>query len=113
GVEALGVVADRMQQVGLAQSRAAVDEQRVVGLSGGLRDRRRSGLREAVGGTDHEGVEGVLAVQARILAERALGGGGAATGSGARGRRGGAGESGEAGVGAGIVGGAAAVVAMG
>src|SRR5699024_2648833 len=94
-------------------ARAAVDEQRVVGLRGGLRDRRRSGLRETVGGADHEGVEGVLTVQTRILAQRALGGGRVATGGGARGRRGGPGERGEAGVGAGIVGGAAAVVAVG
>src|SRR5690625_7087740 len=82
---------DRMQQVRLAQARAAVDEQRVVGLGRSLRDGRGRRLGEAVGGADHEGVEGVLAVEARVLAEPGLGG----TRRAPRSRsRGGGGESG-------------------
>ena len=63
GVEAAHVVADGVQQVGLAQPGVAVDEQRVVGLARrlGHRDGRRVG--EAVGGADDEGLEGVLRVQ--------------------------------------------------
>src|SRR5699024_5736641 len=113
GVEALGVVPHRMQQVRLAQARAAVDEQRVVRLGGGLRDGRGGGLREAVRGPDHEGVKGVLAVQARILAEGAVRGRRLTAGCRARGGGGDAGEGRHAGVGAGGVGRGAAVVAVG
>ena len=64
GVQAARVVANRVQQVGLAQSGAAVDEQRVVRLGRGLGDGDRGGVGEAVARTDDEGVEGVLRVQA-------------------------------------------------
>jgi hypothetical protein len=53
-------VADRVQQVGLAEPGLAVDEQRVVGLGRRLGDRDGRGVREAVGGADDEGLEGVL-----------------------------------------------------
>ena len=62
-VEVAGVVADRVQQVGLAQPGVAVDEQRVVGLGGGFGHGDGRGVREAVRGADHEGVEDVLRVQ--------------------------------------------------
>src|SRR5699024_11357702 len=45
----------------------AMDEQRVVGLGGSLGRSDRSCVREAVAGTDHEGVEGVLRVQPRVF----------------------------------------------
>ena len=48
GVQLLRVVADRVQQVGLAEAGVAVDEQRVVGLRRRLGDRDRGGVREAV-----------------------------------------------------------------
>ena len=52
-----------MQQVRLAQAGVAVDEQRVVGLGGGLGDRDRGGVREPVAAPDDECVERVLRVQ--------------------------------------------------
>ena len=63
GVEAADVVADRVQQVGLAQPGVAVDEQRVVGLAGRLGHRDGGGVREPVGRADDEGLEGVLRVE--------------------------------------------------
>jgi hypothetical protein len=56
-------VPDGVQQVGLAQSRLAIDEEGVVRLGRrlGHRDRRRVG--EPVAGPDHEGVEGVLGIE--------------------------------------------------
>ena len=62
-VERLGVVADGVQQVGLAQSGAAVDEQGVVGTGRGLGHRQGSGVGEPVGGTGDVGVEGVARVE--------------------------------------------------
>ena len=64
GSEALDVVADRVQQVRLADPRRAVQEERVVGVAGQLRHRQRRRVSEAVSGADHELVEGVLRVQA-------------------------------------------------
>ena len=63
GVQRAGVVADRVQQVGLAQPGLAVDEERVVRLGRRLGDRDRRRVREAVARADDEGVEGVLRVQ--------------------------------------------------
>jgi hypothetical protein len=61
--QVLGVVADGVQQVGLAEPAVAVDEQRVVGPGRRLGDRHGRGVREAVGRPDDEGVEGVLGVE--------------------------------------------------
>ena len=63
GQQPLGVVPDRVQQVGLAQAGVAVDEQRVVGLGRRLGDRDRGGVGEPVARADDERVEGVLRVQ--------------------------------------------------
>ena len=63
GVEAAHVVADGVQQVGLAQAGVAVDQQRVVGLARRLGDRDRGRVREPVGRADDEGLEGVLRVE--------------------------------------------------
>ena len=63
GEEAHGVVPDRVQQVGLAQARLAVDEQRVVGLGRRFGDGDRGGVREPVARPDDEGLEGVLRVE--------------------------------------------------
>ena len=52
------LVADRLQQVGLAQAHAAVDEQRVVGDAGVLGDLDRGRARELVRLAGHEAVEG-------------------------------------------------------
>src|SRR5699024_4589705 len=49
-----------------------MDEQRVVGLGGGFGRSDRSRVREAVAGTDHEGVEGVLRVQSCVFPGGAL-----------------------------------------
>ena len=62
------VVADAVQQVGLADAGRADDEERVVGLAGQLGDRERRGVGEAVGVADDELLEGELGVQARGLA---------------------------------------------
>ncbi len=67
GVHARGVVTDGVQKVRLAQTRVAVDEQRVVGLRGCLGDRDRGGVGEAVGLTDDEVVERVLRVQSGVV----------------------------------------------
>ena len=65
-------MADRVQQVGLAEPALAVDEQRVVGLGRRLGDGDRRGVREPVGRADDEGLEGVLGVEPRRL-DRAAG----------------------------------------
>ena len=54
------VLADRLEQVGLAEAGPAVDEERVVRLRGSFRDGQRRRVREAVRGADDEGVERVL-----------------------------------------------------
>jgi hypothetical protein len=64
-VEALCVMADRVQQVRLAQPRVAVDEQRVVGLRR-AGDRNGGGVGKPVAGADDEGLEGVLRVEPRL-----------------------------------------------
>ena len=84
-VEAAGVVADGVEEVGLAQTGLAVDEERVVGLGRGLGDGDGRGIGEAVARADDEGVEGVLRVQPGQL--DLLGLGPAATGAGGRGLR--------------------------
>ena len=53
--------------MGLAEPGRAVEEERVVGLAGGLGDGERGGVGEAVAGTDHEAVEGVVAVERQRL----------------------------------------------
>jgi hypothetical protein len=65
GAVALDVVADRVEQMGLAEPRLAVQEKRVVGLGGQLRHGERSRVGEAVALADHELVEAVLRVQPR------------------------------------------------
>lgn len=65
GVEADGVVADGVQQVGLAEARVAVDEERVVCL-GRLGDGDCRGMGEPVGPADDEGVEAVLRVETGV-----------------------------------------------
>ena len=58
------VLADRVHQVRLAESHAAVEEQRVVGAGGRLGDRDRGGVRELVRRADDERRERVARVQA-------------------------------------------------
>jgi hypothetical protein len=57
------VVADRLEQVRLAETRAPVDEERVVSLRRGLRDRECSGVGEPIRRADDEEVERVLGVE--------------------------------------------------
>ena len=64
------VLRDRLQEVGLAEAGAAVDEERVVRLRRRLGDGERGGVGEAVGRADDEGVEGVLRVEAAALGPR-------------------------------------------
>ena len=56
------VVADRVQQVGLADARRSVDEERVVGVAGELGHGQGGGVGEAVGVADDELLEGQLRV---------------------------------------------------
>ena len=67
------VVADGVQQVGLAQARVAVDEQRVVGAGRRLGDGDGRGVGEPVAVADDEAVEDVLGVQSRVRAGRRAG----------------------------------------
>ena len=57
------VVADRVQQVGLAEPRRTVQEERVVRLRRQLGDGERGGVGEAVAAADDELLERVLRVQ--------------------------------------------------
>ena len=90
---AADVVAERVQQVGLAQPGVAVDGQRVVRLARVLRDGDGRGVGEAVRRADDEGLEGVLRVEpgADVLARAEAVGrsaGGGASGRGAAAGRG-------------------------
>jgi hypothetical protein len=70
------VLADRVQEVGLAQSGVAVDEQRVVRTGRPLGDGERGRVGEPVARAGHEGVEGVLRVEPTLVRfTRSLGGG--------------------------------------
>ena len=60
-------VADGVDQVGLAQAHAAVQEQRVVGRAGVLGHLQRGGAGQLVGLAGHEVFEGQIGVQARAL----------------------------------------------
>jgi hypothetical protein len=64
------IVTDGLEQMGLAEADAAVDEERVVGLGGDFGDRLRGRVGHLIRGTDHEGLEGVLRVQGRGLDHR-------------------------------------------
>ena len=71
------VVADRVQQVRLAEAGRAVEEERVVGLAGQLGDGERGGVGEAVAVADDELVERELGVKLGLVgcaASRAPGG---------------------------------------
>ena len=57
------VLADRVHQVRLAETDTAVDEQRVVGAAGILRDLNRGGLGELVALAFDEAVEGEVRIQ--------------------------------------------------
>ncbi len=65
------VVADRLDEVGLADARVAVDEERVVCLAGELCDGQAGGMGKAVAAADHEALERVGGLQLRC-APRAL-----------------------------------------
>ena len=83
-VEAGDLVADRVQQVGLAEADAAVDEERVVGLRRQLGDGLAGGLGELVGVADDEGVEGVARGETGRTGPRASSRAGAGRGGRAR-----------------------------
>ena len=59
------VVADRVHQMRLAETHAAVDEQRVVGARRRFRDGAARRVRELIRRADDEGVEGVTRIQPR------------------------------------------------
>ena len=61
----LHVVADRVQEVGLAEPRTPVYEERVVGLRRLLGDRQGGAVGQAVAVADHEAVERVARVEDR------------------------------------------------
>ena len=62
------VVGDRDQQVGLAEPRRPVQEERVVGLRRRLRDSQRRRMGEPIALADHEAVEAVVRVELFVLA---------------------------------------------
>ena len=61
----LDLVPDGLHQVGLAHANAAIQEQRVVGLRGTLRDGLAGRMGELVAAADHEGVKGVARIELR------------------------------------------------
>ncbi len=63
GCRLLDLVADGLHEMGLAHTDAAVEEERVVGLRGTLRDRLAGGVGKLIAAADDEGVEGVAWVQ--------------------------------------------------
>ena len=77
------VLGDRLEQVGLAEPGAAVDEERIVGLGRRLGYGECGRVREAVRRADHEQVERVFRVDTR---RRARWVGGLARGGGGRSR---------------------------
>lgn len=60
-------MADGMEQVRLAQSDAAIQEERVVGLAWLLRHSQGGGAGEIVIAANHEGIKGVVGIEARIV----------------------------------------------
>jgi hypothetical protein len=58
---AADLVGDGIEEVGLAQAGAAVDEEGVVAASGGVGHRPGGGAGQLVGGAHYEGVEGKFA----------------------------------------------------
>jgi hypothetical protein len=62
-VAAERLVGDGLEEVRLAEPHGAVEEQRVERVAGGLRHREGRGLRQAVGGADHEMLKGVIRVE--------------------------------------------------
>src|SRR6266545_4098576 len=62
------VLGDRLHQVGLAETGAAVDEERVVRLRRRFCDRECRRMGETVRGADHEQVEDVLRIEPRLRA---------------------------------------------
>jgi hypothetical protein len=56
-----------VKKVGLTQTDAAVDEERVVGAGRRLRDREGGSMREAVRGSDDVGLEGVPRIEKEWL----------------------------------------------
>ncbi len=75
GVLAMDLVPDRLQEVGLAETDAAVDEERVPARGRRLGDDAGRGVRELVGRADDELVEGVAARPARVAGRPGAGAG--------------------------------------
>src|SRR6056300_93640 len=66
-VEALGIMSNGVEKVRFSQSRPSINEKRVVGLGGSLGDRYCCSVREAVGRPDHEIIEAVFVIEARLV----------------------------------------------
>jgi hypothetical protein len=60
-----GLVGDRGEDVGLAQPRRRIEEERIVARSRGLRRTSRRGRGQPVGGPDDERIEGQLGIEIR------------------------------------------------
>src|SRR5687767_10828285 len=67
-------IADRLDEVGLAQTHAPIDEERVVGSTGPLGHLGRRGTRQLVRFARHESFEGECRVEPGNLAAARLGG---------------------------------------
>ena len=52
-----------MQKVGLTQADAAVDQQGIIGLGGGVGHGQAGGLGQAVAGTDYKIIKAVAGIQ--------------------------------------------------
>ena len=73
GVFVLDEVADGVHQMGLAQSRVAVDEQRVVHVAGLLGHRQRRGVGQIVGLADDEVLKLIFRVERGVVGDNLLG----------------------------------------
>ena len=60
------VVGDRAEEMGLAEPWGPVEEERVVGLAGGLGDCQGCGVGELVAGADDEALEGVVGIECDV-----------------------------------------------
>ena len=56
-----------MQHVGLAQANAAVNEQRIVSVGWVIDHRLTSGMRQTIGGTNHEIIKAIARVELRVI----------------------------------------------
>ncbi len=63
GLTQLDLMADRLHEVGLAHTHAAIEEERIVGLAGSGGDGQSGGMGKLVSAADDEAAEGVARIE--------------------------------------------------